>query len=242
VMTGMGFYCWPHMFASTYSARDEQTIRRNAVIMPFYQLPVLLVFFVGFTALLAMPGLKQPDSALLSLVTRSYPPWFAGFVGGAGAVTAMVPAAMLLLGAATLVAKNIYRPLARGAVGDAQLMRVSRVSMLAVALLALVLALWSPQELVLLLMFGYDGVTQFFPGIVLAVATRRVTATPVIAGLLAGEAAVVFLVATGRDPFLGMNAGFVALALNVAVTLAAWAVAGRQVSTGPAGPTQLGTP
>jgi SSS family solute:Na+ symporter len=88
VMTGMGFYCWPHMFASTYSAKDERTIRRNAVIMPLYQLPVLLVFFVGFTALLVMPGLRQPDSALLSLVTRSYPPWFAGFVGGAGAVTA----------------------------------------------------------------------------------------------------------------------------------------------------------
>jgi hypothetical protein len=74
------------------------------------------------------------------------------------------------------------------------------------------------------------------------VATRRVTATPVIAGLLAGEAAVVVLVATGRDPFLGMNAGFVALALNVAVTLAAWAVVRRQVSTKSTDPTQLRTP
>jgi SSS family solute:Na+ symporter len=227
VMTGMGFYCWPHMFASTYSAKDERTIRRNAVIMPLYQLPVLLVFFVGFTALLVMPGLRQPDSALLSLVTRSYPPWFAGFVGGAGAVTAMVPAAMLLLAAATLVAKNIYRPLAGGEVDEARLLRVSRVSMLVVAMLALGLALWSPKELVMLLLFGYDGVTQFFPGVVLAVATRRVTAAPVLAGLIAGEAAVVVLVFTGRDPFLGLNAGFVALTVNAAVVLAVWLVTSR---------------
>jgi solute:Na+ symporter, SSS family len=227
VMTGMGFYCWPHMFASTYSARDERTIRRNAVIMPLYQLPVLLVFFVGFTALLVIPGLRQPDAALFSLVTRTYPAWFVGFVGGAGAVTAMVPSAMLLLGSATLVAKNIYRPLAGGAAGEAHLMRVSRVSMLVVAVLALVLALWSPEELVLLLLFGYDGVTQFFPGLVLAVATTRVTAGPIVAGLLAGESTVVFLISTGRDPCLGMNAGFVALAVNVAVTLAAWAIVGR---------------
>jgi solute:Na+ symporter, SSS family len=224
VMTGMGFYCWPHMFASTYSAKDEHTIRRNAIIMPLYQLPILLVFFVGFTALLVIPGLKQPDAALLTLVTKSYPPWFAGFVGGAGAVTAMVPSAMLLLGASTLIAKNVYRPLAGGGTTDAQLMRVSRVSMLVVAGIALVLALWSPKELVLLLLFGYDGVTQFFPGVVLAVATRRVTAAPIAAGLVAGELVVVFLLYTGRDPFFGLNAGFVALAVNVAVTLAAWAV------------------
>ena len=122
LLTGMGFYCWPHMFASAFSAKDERTIRRNAVIMPLYQLPIVLVLFVGFTALLVMPGLKNPDVALLALVTRSYPGWFAGFVGGAGAVTAMVPASMLLLVASTLVAKNIYRPLKGGT--DARVARL----------------------------------------------------------------------------------------------------------------------
>ena len=188
LLTGMGFYCWPHTFASAFSAKDERTIRRNAIIMPLYQLPILLVFFVGFTALLVMPGLKQPDTALLALVTRSYPGWFAGFVGGAGAVTAMVPASMLLLVASTLVAKNIYRPLQGGAVSEAQLMRASRGFMLVIAVVALVLALWSPNELVKLLIFGYDGIAQFFPGIVLGVFVRRVTARPVMLGLVAGEA------------------------------------------------------
>jgi SSS family solute:Na+ symporter len=112
-------------------------------------------------------------------------------------------------------------------VDEARLMRVSRVSMLVVAMLALGLALWSPKELVMLLLFGYDGVTQFFPGVVLAVATRRVTAAPVLAGLIAGEAAVVVLVFTGRDPFLGLNAGFVALTVNAAVVLAVWLVTSR---------------
>jgi SSS family solute:Na+ symporter len=226
-MTGMGFYCWPHTFASAYSAKDEQTIRRNAIIMPLYQLPILLVFFVGFTALLVLPGLKQPDTALLSLVTRSYPPWFAGFVGGAGAVTAMVPASMLLLGVATLIAKNIYQPLSGSAASPATLMRVSRGAMLGVATLALVLALWSPKELVLLLIFGYAFVTQLFPGIALGLALPSLTTRPVALGLLAGEAAVVWLIASGRDPCLGMNAGFVALVVNFLVTLAAWAALDR---------------
>jgi SSS family solute:Na+ symporter len=231
LLTGMGFYCWPHMFASAFSAKDDRTIRRNAIIMPLYQIPILLVFLVGFTALLALPGLKQPDSALLTLVTRSYPGWFAGFVGGAGAVTAMVPASMLLLVASTLVAKNIYRPLRSGAVSDAHLMRASRGFMLVIAVIALILALWSPNELVKLLIFGYDGIAQFFPGIVLGVFVRQVTAGPVILGLVAGEAVVISLIWTGHDPFLGMNAGFVGLAVNGAIALTAVAIA-RSRGTG----------
>jgi SSS family solute:Na+ symporter len=239
LLTGMGFYCWPHMFASTFSAKDERTIRRNAVIMPLYQLPILLVFFVGFTALLVMPGLKNPDTALLVLVTRSYPGWFAGFVGGAGAVTAMVPASMLLLVASTLVAKNIYRPLRGGAIDERHLMRASRGFMLVIAVMALVLALWSPNELVKLLIFGYDGIAQFFPGIVLGVFVRRVTARPVMLGLVAGEVVVVGLIWTGHDPFMGLNAGFVGLVVNGLVTIASMAIVRAEPKMGASEP---GTP
>ena len=232
LLTGLGYYCWPHTFASAFSAKDDRTLRRNAVIMPLYQLPVVLVLFVGFTALLVMPGLANPDTALLALVGRSFPGWFAGFVGGAGAVTAMVPAAMLLLGASTLVAKNLYRPLRRTTVSEAHLMRASRAFMLLIAAAALALALWSPTELVTLLIFGYDGIAQLFPGIALGVFTRRVTAAPVTLGLVAGVAVVVALIASGHDPFLGVNAGFAGLAVNGAVTLAAAAVTLVRPGTG----------
>jgi solute:Na+ symporter, SSS family len=222
VLSGCGYYCWPHAFASSFSARDERTIRRNAVIMPLYQLPVLLVFFVGFTALLVMPGLKNPDTALLALVSRSYPAWFAGFVGAAGAVTAMVPASVLLLASATLIAKNVYRPLrGQSAVDERHLMRASRVVVMVVALAAFGLTVWAPKELVNLLIFGYDGISQFFPGIVLGLFAPSVGAVPVGLGLAAGEAVVVTLIWGHHDPFIGLNAGFVGLAVNFAVTTVA---------------------
>ncbi|HQU34404.1 MAG TPA: hypothetical protein PLB88_08825, partial [Thermoanaerobaculaceae bacterium] len=126
--------------------------------------------------------------------------------------------------ASTLVAKNLYRPLRRGPVSEQHLMRASRGFMLAIAVTALVLALWSPTELVKLLIFGYDGVAQLFPGIVLGVFVRRVTARPVILGLVAGVAVVIGLIWSGHDPFLGLNAGFVGLAVNAAVTLISMAI------------------
>ncbi len=230
-LTGAGFYCWPHMFASTFSARDERTIRRNAVLMPLYQLPILLVFFVGFTALLVLPGLTNPDTALLRLVLSSYPAWFAGFVGGAGAVTAMVPASILLLSASTLMAKNLYAPLRGGRPDGAHLMRVSRGMMLGVAVTALILALWSPHELVNLLIFGYDGISQFFPGIALGLLAAGLTAGPVAIGLVAGEVVVVGLIWTNHDPILGMNAGFAGLVVNTALTVLAGVVVARRART-----------
>ena len=219
LMTGLGFYMWPHMFSSAFSAKSASTIKRNAIIMPFYQLPTLLVFLVGFTALLTMPGLANPDTAFLSLVNKTYPSWFVGFVGAAGAVTAMVPSAILVLFAATLLAKNVYQAGFKPSADDGAVMLLSRAMVLVVMVAALLLTLFFPNELVKLLIFGYDGVSQFFPGVVLGLFWKRVTRTGVWVGLSTGVTVVVALIATRHDPFLGLNAGFVGLAVNAVLTV-----------------------
>jgi solute:Na+ symporter, SSS family len=63
------------------------------------------------------------------------------------------------------------------------------------------------------------GAFQFFPGILLGLFWNRATAAGVFAGMLVGVTSVAFLVLTGRDPFLGLNAGFLALCANFAVTV-----------------------
>ena len=219
LMTGLGFYMWPHMFGSAFSAKSAETIKRNAIIMPLYQIPILLVFFVGFTALLVMPGLRNPDTAFLSIVDKAYPSWFMGFVGAAGAVTAMVPSAILVLFAATLLSKNVYQAGFNPKASEGTVLRLSKAMVLVVMVAALVLTLYFPNELVKLLIFGYDGVSQFFPGVVLGLFWKRVTKQGVWTGLAAGEAVVVALIAAGRDPFLGLNAGFVGLAVNAVLTV-----------------------
>lgn len=219
LLTGLGFYMWPHVFGSAFSAKSARTIKRNAIIMPFYQIPILLIFMVGFTAVLVIPGLKDGDFAFLALVNKTYSSWFMGFVGAAGAVTAMVPSSILLLFASTLLAKNIYQAGFNPKASEERIVRLSRFMVLVIAFLALVFAIFFPNALVNLLLIGYDGVTQFFPGVVLGLFWRRVTRTGVLCGLVTGIAVVVLLVFGGHDPFLGMNAGFVALFINMVVTV-----------------------
>lgn len=220
LLTGLGFYMWPHVFGSAFSAKSAKIIKRNAIIMPLYQIPILLVFMVGFTALLVIPGLKNGDMAFLALVSKTYPSWFLGFVGAAGAVTAMVPSAILVLFASTLIAKNVYQTGFHPGASEEKVMKLSRFMVLVITSLALVFAILLPHELVYLLIFGYDGVCQFFPGVVLGLFWKRVSKTGVFAGIIVGIGIVILLILGGRDPFLGLNAGFVGLVVNSTITVA----------------------
>jgi SSS family solute:Na+ symporter len=98
-------------------------------------------------------------------------------------------------------------------------MTLSRFVVFVIMAFALVLAIFLHKELVLLLILGYDGVSQFFPGVVLGLFWKRVTRAGVFSGIGGGIILVSFLIISGRDPFLGMNAGFVALGLNALLTV-----------------------
>ncbi len=219
LLTSLGFYMWPHGFAATFTAKSPDTLRRNAVIMPLYSLTLAFIFFAGLAAVLVVPGLPDGDLALLTVVRQSFPPWLLGVIGGAGALTAMVPAAIFILTAATLFAKNLYRPLFAPAMTDYQVAKLARATVVALGLISLYFAIFSATTLVSLLLTGYAGVTQFFPGVILGLYWKRITMPAVFAGMIAGVATAGFLMLSHRDPFLGVNAGFLALCLNFLIAV-----------------------
>jgi solute:Na+ symporter, SSS family len=218
LLTSLGFYMWPHSFGAAFTAKSADTLRRNAVVMPLYSITLAFIFFVGFTAVLVVPGLPNGDLSLLTIVRHSFPPWFLGVIGGAGALTAMVPAAIFILTAATLFAKNLYRPIFAPAMTDDQVAKLARVMVVVLGIISLVLAIYKSATLVGLLLTGYAGVSQFFPGVVLGLYWKRVTMPGVSAGMIAGVVTVIFLMLTHRDPLHGWSAGFVALCLNFLIT------------------------
>jgi len=218
LLTAVGFFVWPHYFAAVYTARSGNILRRNAVFMPLYSITMPLMFFVGFTAVLVVPGLSNGDLSLLTIVRKSFPAWLLGIVGGAGALTAMVPAAIQLLSGATLYAKNLYRPILAPRATDQQVARLAKVMVLILTLGALFFAIYTSVSLVSLLLLGYAGVAQLFPGVVLGLYSKRVTTAGIFAGLVTGIALATFLMLAGHDPYRGWNAGFIALCCNFAVT------------------------
>jgi solute:Na+ symporter, SSS family len=219
ILTSLGCYMWPHMFGTAFTAKSGDTLRRNAVVMPLYTLTLAFVFFAGFAAVMIAPGLADGDLALLTVVRRSFAPWFLGVIGAAGALTAMVPAAIFLLTAATLSVKNLYRPLLAPSMTDDRVAALARVMVVVFGVTSLCFAIYSSTTLVNLLLMGYAGVTQFFPGVVLGLYWKRVTMSGVLSGLIVGVATAMFLMLGHWDPWFGWSAGFLALCLNFAVTL-----------------------
>jgi len=217
LLNAFGFYMWPHVFGAAFTAKSGDVLRRNAILMPLYTITLPFMLMAGFAAILIIPGLRNGDLSLLTLVRRTFPAWWLGVIGGAGALTAMVPAAILILTAATLFAKNFFRPLFAPAMTDREITRLAKIMVVIMTGAALGFAISNSISLVGLLLLGYDGVTQFFPGVVLGLYWKRVTRRAVWSGMLVGVAGASLLVLGHHDPLFGLNAGFVALVLNFVI-------------------------
>jgi SSS family solute:Na+ symporter len=218
MMSACGLYMWPHTFATAFTARSGETLRRNAIVTPLYTVSLAFILTAGFAAVLLLPHLPNPDMSMLLLARKTFPAWFLGIIGGAGALTAMVPAAIIILTASTLLAKNVYRPLLAPHTTEKELAGLAKAMVLILALVSFYLALHSSATLVALLLVGYAGISQFFPAVVFGLFWPRVTTIGVASGLGIGLVSVAVLMLSHNDPFHGVNAGFLSLVLNAGFT------------------------
>ncbi|RWS41418.1 sodium:solute symporter family protein [Bacillus mycoides] len=231
ILTALGFYMWPHTFASAFSAKNEKVFRKNAAIMPLYSLVLLFVFFAGFAAILQVPGLKgaDVDLSLFRLALQTFDPWFIGIIGSAGVLTALVPASMLVMAASTLLAKNIYRTMVPSA-SDRQVAKVAKLFVPVVTLVAVLFTFKGGETIGALLLMGYSIVTQLFPALVCSLFPRPIiTKQGAIAGMGIGLLVVAYITLSGSTiatMFPGvpqyikdLNVGIVALLINIVVML-----------------------
>ena len=224
---GVLFMTLPHQWPALLSGESPKAVRRNYVFLPVYSVALSLPMVVGFTALLVLKPGSDSNGALLSLTQQAFPGWFVGLVVVATASAAMVPAAGLIVGMSSLIARNLAR-----ARTDRGQYLANQTSVVVVTGLALVLAIARPDLLANLLLLTFSGLDQLVPAIGLALFARRLVGVwPVLAGLLVGEAVVIWLTFGGPD--LGtVNVGLVALVPNLLV-VAVGAALERATSRGP---------
>jgi SSS family solute:Na+ symporter len=229
LLAGLGFYMWPHAFGAVFTAKAERIFRRNAIILPLYQLILLFVFFCGFAAILKLPGLTGPDIdlSLFKLSIETFDPWFVGVIGAAGVLTALVPGSIILVAASTLFANDVLRGL-RPEMSEETVAWTARGLVPIMALIAIFFTLQGGQTIVALLLMGYNFVTQFFPAIVCSLMRNNpMTKAGAFAGIAVGVATVVAVTLSHSTiatlaPFLptaiqDINVGFLALILNIVV-------------------------
>jgi SSS family solute:Na+ symporter len=231
LISAVGFFLWPHLFTATFAARDESMFRRNAVVLPLYNLLLLFALLVGFTAFAQIPGLtgSDQDLALLRLVKDALPPWLVGLVGAAGLLTALVPGAVLATTTGTLLARNVYLPLRPGT-PDRRLAVIARGAVVVVVAGAALLAFYGGSTLVNLLIVGYAYIVQLLPALLGSLLPRnplerRGAVTGVCAGITVasvfafGVVSAAELAAVLPAGVAQLNIGVFALAANVLVAV-----------------------
>jgi SSS family solute:Na+ symporter len=229
LITVFGFYMWPHTFGSVFSAKNENVFRKNTIMLPLYTLMLLFVFFVGFTAILQVPGLKGADGdlSLLRLSLKTFDPWIVGIIGAAGLLTALVPGSMLLMTGATLLAKNVYKVMAP-ATSDVQIAKVAKLLVPVLSLISLYFTLSGGDTLVTLLLMGYSLVTQLFPALLFSLGKQPlVNKYGAFAGIAAGVLTVAYTTVSQAtlatlfphwpSVIQDLNIGVVALLVNIVV-------------------------
>jgi SSS family solute:Na+ symporter len=229
LLTALGFFMWPHSLASCYTAREAKVFRKNAMVLPIYQLILLFVYFVGFAAVLKLPTLKGAASnlALFKLVVATLPPWAVGVIGAAGVLTALVPGSMITMTAATLTARNLYGAYNKNATDD-QIVFLAKCLVPVVMAIAVFFTLTGNSTIVTLLLVGYSFVTQMFPALVASLFPNSgATRQGAMAGIVVGVGVAAWLTFSHASvgslmPFLpqaikDLNVGIIALIANIVV-------------------------
>lgn len=231
LMNVIGAFSYPHVYGAIYSAKSGRVLRRNAIITPLYTLMLLFVLFVGFTAVLQVPGLTGADAdlALLRLSIQTFDPWFIGIIGAAGLLTALVPGAMLLMTSATLLAKNVYHVMAPAA-SDKQITVLAKVLVPVMTLISVYFTVGGGDAMVPLILMSFSLACQLAPSMYASFLRKNfVTTQGAMAGIITGVAIVVIITLTQATigslfpalPQVGkdINTGILALVVNVIVTV-----------------------
>jgi SSS family solute:Na+ symporter len=236
LLTALGFFMWPQSFAACYTARHADVFRKNAIVLPLYQLVLLFIFFVGFSAALVVPGLKGSASnmALLKVSVAAFPPVIVGIIGATGVLTALVPGSMIMMTAATLFSRNLVAVLRPGQSDDTTAL-VAKILVPVVAVIAAYFAISGSSTIVALLLMGYSFVTQLFPSLICSLLPRNpATREGAIAGIVVGVGTVVYFTLTNAtiasllpgfpEVVRDLNVGTAALVLNLLVLVIVSAV------------------
>jgi SSS family solute:Na+ symporter len=211
----LGFYMWPHLFQNFFSARDELTIKRQAALIPVYNVVGWGFIMVGFAGILVVKS-AEPDSVMIEMVMRSVPPWLVALFCAGALSASMVTAAAATLASAATLANDLFQP--RLNLNDTKLRRLIQTLVLVVMSGAYLFAILQSSTIAFIMLMAYGFVSQFFPLVMMALFSRESPpADAAIAALTVGVLVTAFFTIGPLPRPGGFHPGLLGLAANCVV-------------------------
>jgi SSS family solute:Na+ symporter len=209
--SALALFMYPHSLTGVLSASSPRAIRFNAMTLPAYSLVLGLIALLGLMGRAAGLDLKNPQDVVPQLFLKMFPDWFVGFAFAAIAIGALVPAAVMSIGAANTFTRNVWRPFVNPGMSGAQESGMAKLVSLIVKLGALAFILFIPTQFAInFQLLGGVVMIQIFPAMVFGLYTRRIHGTPLLIGWVVGLLLGIYLAwaPTGWNPTWATPAGF----------------------------------
>jgi len=233
--SALALFIYPHSVTSVLSAKSADVIRRNCALLPLYSILLMFLALLGYCALAAGIVVNNNNAAIPALFVRFFPNWFAGVAFAAVVIGALVPAAIMAIGAANLFASNILQTFrSRAERPPIETTTARTIALLVLAGALCIAILIRPEFAIDFQLLGGAWILQIFPSVILALYTRWFHPTALLAGWACGMAAATWMqVSTTYSNVFPLHIGnttmsayvaFYALLVNVAVTVALTAI------------------
>src|SRR5882762_8898298 len=185
--SALAAFMYPHTLTGIFASKSADTIRKNAILLPAYTLLLGLIALLGYMAYAAHIKVTSNNDVVPVLFKALFPSWFAGFAFSAIAIGALVPAAVMSIGAANLFTRNVWKSYVDPGISHAGEAAVAKIASLIVKLGALAFTLFLPTQYALdLQLLGGLWILQTFPALVFGLFTRWFRAEGLLLGWIAG--------------------------------------------------------
>ena len=230
--SALALFMYPHSMTGILSASSERVIRRNMMILPAYSVVLGLIALLGYMAIAAGIHASPANNVVPELFKAMFPPWFVGFAFAAIAIGALVPAAIMSIGAANLFTRNVWKPFVHPAMDSREEARVAKIVSTLTKVGALLVILVMPTQYAIdLQLLGGVCILQILPSVLFALYPKAGLKGPALfAGWLVGIVLGNWLASlTGKKPIYAFHIGgetyslfigLIALAANGAVSVA----------------------
>ena len=195
---GLGYFGMPQVLLRFMAIRrEEELVRSRRIAMIWVVISLGVAVFIGIVGRQLYPAEHLTKSAaeniFITLSTNSLPPLFAGFVM-AGILAATISSSdSYLLIAASAFSKNIFQGICKKDASDKQVMLISRITLLVLALIGIVIALDENSVIFQIVSFAWAGFgATFGPLMLFSLFWKRTNKAGAIAGMVSG-AGMVFL-------------------------------------------------
>lgn len=217
LVSAIGFSVWPHFFMRAFAANSDKTMKLTVVLYPTFQLFLVPILIIGFTAILAFPGIEPADTILPYVLTQlDLPILIIGLVCAGTLAASMSSGDAILHSAASIgIRDGLSKFLPESYATDKKQRQMIRLLVIVISLVAYYFAVISEVPIVNLLLGSYGGVAQIFPLVFCMFYWKHANRLGALAGLIGGIAVtLLFLFFPEWRPF-PLHEGIYGLIVNI---------------------------